>query len=72
MPLPMNKVAKRFGKGPGVPAFAGAAPQTGIDSSQGRDIATPTPRRKARREVRKRPAGEEPSNGLGRAFISYL
>src|SRR5882672_2419280 len=53
MPLPMNNAAKRLGNGPGVPSFADSAPQTGIDSSQGRAIATPTPRRKRRREVRR-------------------
>src|SRR6185503_10418797 len=47
MPLPMNSAAKRFG---GVFA-AGSAPQTGTDSSQGKAIVTPTPRRKVRREI---------------------
>src|SRR5436190_7763027 len=51
MPLPMNNAANRFGNGPGVPSLAGSAPQTGIDSSHGRAIATPTPRRNVRREV---------------------
>ena len=39
-------------EGTSVPSAAGAEPQTGIDSSQGRAIATPTPRRNVRREVR--------------------
>src|SRR5206468_3779901 len=50
IPLPMNNAAKRLGNGPGVPSFAGSAPQTEIDSSHGRAIATPTPRRNVRRE----------------------
>src|SRR5436190_14911372 len=49
MPFPMNSAAKRFGKGPGVPSFNASVPQTGIDSSHGSAIATPTPRRNLRR-----------------------
>src|SRR5436305_1207518 len=54
MPQAMNKVAKRFGHGIGLPLTTGRSPQTGIDSSQGRDIATPAPRRKVRREREER------------------
>src|SRR5262245_33738311 len=51
MPQPMNKAAKRLGHGAGTPPFGGAEPQTGIDSSHGRAIVTPTPRRNVRRET---------------------
>src|SRR5438876_332167 len=51
IPLPMNNAAKRLGKGPEVGSLDGSMPQTGIDSSHGRAIATPTPRRNLRREV---------------------
>src|SRR5215510_477623 len=47
MPLPMKRAAKRLGNGP---SAAAGLPQTGMDSSQGRAMATPTPRRKVRRE----------------------
>src|SRR2546422_3417198 len=53
IPFPMNRAAKRLGNGPGAPPTAGAVPHTGMDSSQGRAIATPTPRRNALREVRR-------------------
>src|SRR5258706_4069595 len=66
MPLPMNNAAKRLGNGPGVPSFAGAAPQTGIDSSHGRAMATPTPRRNLRREsIARNFSRVEPVNGAG-------
>src|SRR5437773_8708327 len=51
-PLPINNAAKRLGNGPGVSFVTGAAPQTGIDSSQGSAMATPVPRRNVRREIR--------------------
>ena len=50
IPVPMNWTTKRFG---GVLAALGAsaaAPHTGRDSSQGRAMTTPAPRRKMRRE----------------------
>src|SRR5690349_10155086 len=50
MPLPMNITAKRLGKGPAAPAVSAAAPQTGIDSSHGRAMVTPAPRRKILRD----------------------
>src|SRR5690349_20767827 len=55
MPLPMNTTAKRFGNAPApgiaaaAPAAAGASPNTDMDSSHGRAMVTPTPRRKVRR-----------------------
>src|SRR5438552_3358486 len=52
IPLPMNNAAKRFGNGLDAASRAGPAPQTGIDSSHGSAIATPTPRRNVRREAR--------------------
>jgi hypothetical protein len=48
-PLPENKTPKRSGAPP-VAAAALVWPQTGSDSSQGRAIETPTPRRKVRRD----------------------
>src|SRR5205085_10475731 len=50
IPLPMNSAAKRLGKA-GVPTEVGSSPQTGRDSSQGRAIATPTPRSMVRRSM---------------------
>src|SRR5579871_2857007 len=50
MPQAMNRAAKRFGQGTGTPPNVVAAPQTGIDSSHGSAMVTPTPRRKVRRE----------------------
>src|SRR6266702_1771291 len=51
MPLPMNRAARRWGGvEAGVPEAA-LVPQTGIDSSQGRAMLTPTPVRKVRREI---------------------
>src|SRR5713101_4647190 len=44
MPLPMNSTAKRLGNGAGVEAMAFN------DSSQGKAIVTPTPRRTVRLE----------------------
>src|SRR5262245_56223422 len=71
MPFPMKRAAKRLGKRCGAPPATGSSPQTGIDSSQGRAMAVPTPRRTVRRErrglfdvieetlsVESRPAGE--------------
>src|SRR5437764_460083 len=49
MPHAMNKVAKRLGNAVTAAAATGASPQTGIDSSQGKAIATPVPLRKVRR-----------------------
>src|SRR5262245_36329892 len=46
MPLPMNSAAKRFGR-----TVADSPPQAESDSSQGRAIATPTPRSKVRRSI---------------------
>ena len=50
MPLPMNRTAKRFGNA-GAASWlrGGGTPQAGSDSSHGRAIVTPTPRRKVRR-----------------------
>src|SRR5436190_15588864 len=56
-PLPQNKVAMRFGKAAvSVGAGVTSAPQVGSDSSHGKDIVTPTPRRKVRRVMRQRRA----------------
>src|SRR5947209_1233344 len=52
MPLPMKSAAKRFGNAGSVPRGAISSPQTGSDSSQGKPIATPTPRSIVRREIR--------------------
>src|SRR4051812_25265923 len=46
IPLPMKTTPKRLGGG-----AAAVAPQTGSDSSHGRAIVTPAPRRKIRRDV---------------------
>src|SRR5262245_42876530 len=53
IPLPMNRTANRLGNGVGSPAGAASAapPQTGIDSSHGRAIPTPAPRRMVRRSI---------------------
>src|SRR5688572_5468164 len=48
MPQPMKTAAKRLGGR--LAAAAGTSPQTAVDSSHGRAIATPAPRRKVRRE----------------------
>src|SRR4051794_32810691 len=45
-PLPMNRTAKRCG---GSVVEVESLPQTGSDSSQGRAIVTPRPRRRVRR-----------------------
>src|SRR3982750_759848 len=56
MPFPMKRAAKRVGKGlfasveSSADFCAGSAPQTAIDSSQGRAMGTPTPWRTVRRE----------------------
>ena len=50
-PQPMNSAANRFGQGAGTSPAIAAAPQTGTDSSQGRAIVTPTPRRNVRRDA---------------------
>ena len=47
-PLPMNITANRFGNAEAAPSAGVAAPQTGIDSSHGSAIVTPTPRRNVR------------------------
>src|SRR5215831_6809456 len=49
MPLPMKRAAKRFGKAGAAPPAAGSPAQTGSDSSHGKAIAAPTPRRRVRR-----------------------
>ena len=49
-PQPMNSAANRFGQGAGKSPAIAAPPQTGTDSSQGRAIVTPTPRRNVRRD----------------------
>src|SRR6185437_11436214 len=50
MPLPMNSAAKRWGYfGVAASDSAVSPPQTGIDSSHGSAIATPTPRSTVRR-----------------------
>src|ERR1043166_2326333 len=67
IPLPMNNVAKRLGSGPGRVLFEGVAPHTGIDSSQGSAMVTPTPRRNLRLESWKRRAFTEA--GFWLAFI---
>jgi hypothetical protein len=51
MPQAMNRAANRFGHAAGESPVMGAAPQTGTDSSHGRAIVTPTPRRNIRRET---------------------
>src|SRR5581483_3277281 len=51
MPHAMNSVANRLGHGAGTSPAIVAEPQTGTDSSHGRAIATPVPRRNARRET---------------------
>src|SRR5262245_9028750 len=51
-PLPENSAAKRTGASLAGAAGLGSSPQTGSDSSQGRAIVTPTPRRNVRRENR--------------------
>src|SRR5579884_4504274 len=53
-PQPMNRAANRFGHGAVPPADA-LAPHAGIDSSHGRAIVTPAPRRNIRRDVETRP-----------------
>ena len=52
MPLPMNRAANRLGGVAAAVPEAGSLPQTGIDSSQGRAIVTPTPLSKVRRLIR--------------------
>src|SRR5262245_36497495 len=49
IPLPTKRAAKRFGKGPADSGAGVALPQTGSDSSQGKVMVTPAPRRKVRR-----------------------
>src|SRR6266508_2912420 len=49
MPLPMNSAAKRLGCTAGEVREVASLPPTGIDSSHGRPIVTPTPRRNVRR-----------------------
>src|SRR6266852_2189432 len=49
MPLPMNRAAKRWGGMDAGAPDAALVPQTGIDSSHGRAMVTPTPVRKVRR-----------------------
>src|SRR5581483_8611569 len=58
MPLPMKSTPKRFGivaapaaASATAPADSGVAPQTGMDSSHGSAIVTPTPRKKVRRDI---------------------
>src|SRR5256885_1604967 len=51
MPHAINRVANRFGKAAAAPAAAGESPQTGTDSSHGKAIATPAPRKNARRVI---------------------
>src|SRR5262249_25935529 len=51
MPLPMNRAAKRWGKAGGPRVEAGSSPHTGRDPSQGRAMATPTPRSIVRRSM---------------------
>src|SRR5580704_10618118 len=51
MPQPWNNTARRFGNWLAA-ATAASAPQTGMDSSHGNAIATPTPRSMVRREIR--------------------
>src|SRR5438445_6336664 len=49
MPLPMKRAAKRFGGAAGGAPEGASPPQPERDSSQGRAMVTPTPRRRARR-----------------------
>src|SRR5262249_23024771 len=51
MPLPMNRAANRLGNVCEVAVESGSTPHTGIDSSQGRAIATPAPRSTVRRFI---------------------
>src|SRR5262245_2367654 len=51
IPLPMNSAAKRLGKADGPPPDAVSPPHPGRDSSQGRAMATPTPRSMVRRSM---------------------
>jgi hypothetical protein len=55
----MNSAAKRFGAG----ANEEEAPQTDLDSSQGKAMVTPAPRRKVRRET---------DNGLACRPIEFM
>src|SRR5262245_55438328 len=52
IPFPIKRAAKRLGKASGAPPATGPSPHTGIDSSHGSAMATPTPRRTVRREMR--------------------
>src|SRR5436190_2188563 len=77
MPLPMNRTAKRRGNGAAMPlspagaAGSVAAPHTGIDSSQGNAIVTPTPRRNLRLDIRSRQASADCSLG-SRMLVVFL
>src|SRR5947209_2729458 len=53
-PQPMYRAANRFGQGSGTSPATVAEPQTGTDSSQGRAMVTPTPRRNVRRDAEAR------------------
>src|SRR3954470_19765094 len=50
-PHPMNCTTKRCGNAGGALGSAGVAPQTGTDSSHGRAMQTPAPRRNSRRLI---------------------
>src|SRR5207248_4183811 len=50
MPQAMNSAANRLGAAAGASPSIVGAPQTGSDSSHGRAIVTPAPRRNVRRE----------------------
>ena len=50
-PQPMKSAANRLGNGAGSPPVAAMAPQTGTDSSHGKAIVTPAPRKNVRRDA---------------------
>lgn len=64
IPFPMNCTTKRLGKAAGALGSAAGSPQTGTDSSQGRAMTTPAPRRNMRRETA-RGVGASVWSGLG-------
>src|SRR5437660_12466052 len=69
MPLPMNSAAKRLGKAGDVPSEVASPPHTGSDSSQGRAMATPTPRSIVRRAMDEENAFMDRSRKLHASLI---
>src|SRR5260370_20522030 len=67
-PLPMNRTAKRFGKASG-PVEAAKA---GRDSSHGKAMVTPAPRRTVRREIRSEEHTSELQSHLNLLFRLLL